>query len=1071
MVTPATAGNIWTSTDLFAKTAGSGKRVLTDNDDDGEAPAVVQTPDGRLRVAWYNASNQSLLFAAEGHSSWEDNSPITIDSGLVGEWSDMALEDDGDVHLVYYDRTGGTVKYAYHAEGESWYSWTTETIDTVGDITQGTAVAEVAAIAVDSEGTPHVAYYSATGTHLAYARRTGADTWVTAVLDDNGAGDVGTNPSIAIDRSDVVHLVYYDVTDMTLCYNSRTAAGWTGVQAVEAPAGAAEPYGPNDLALDALGNPHVVYTYQLATNAKNLKHAWIDTGAWTNETVDADGTGQHGYYPKMAITQDGHAYIAYGINWAGSVYLADKAGVGEQGGPDLAVTLDGGGQTFLPGDTIQTQITITNAGVDPAVGEVDLSAGVAIDTGGGYQYITPYSRTVTVDLEPGESTTIAATWQVAADAVPGEVFRFASIDPDAAVGDTIAGNNTVMAAAPDEIVWAAGDVDGRTVRSFTVEDPQEDGDQATFSLRGAGTLSIVPGEDGIDQIVIEGTDDRSVITIAVKGGDGEMFVDDLVVLGDVATINAPGVFITGNVTIGGFCRTLILGTVDVGHTITINGDQVPVDPADLARNAVSLVFDHVAATAVDTNGLAIRSVQAVDWLEGSITAPWIGSITTTGTRGGASAGDLNVSLFLDGQGAPRGTALGTVRAAGSLAGGAWDITGNVGVVQAAAADGWAAQIDGDVKLLKIAGAAANTNVEATGSVAAATAAQWTGGSIVADQLSRFTVAGSRPLGLDGDCTVTLTVSGQGVAPGRTALGSAVIKGAADTVVVNVDGAIGLLSAAAWNGGAVTADQLAKFMVTGSRALGLDGDCATALSISGDNVAAARPAVGLVKIAGLASLQVAVDGGVGPIQAAAFDGATEVDVSGWIHSLTATGAIGGEFAAGRINVVKTRGDFTGSLDLSQAPDPRVPALSTFSAGSTTGARIRTAGNIGTFQTGTLTDSTLFAGWNSTADANGDGVYDLFDAGDAFDQQATIRKLVITRAAGQACAMDNSNIVAATIDMISLLGDVLIDETPGAEPFGIACQTYRLITGRDSEGAFAYRNGEPVDTDGNLVVRLV
>ena len=1142
VATQATDGGIWSSNDLLIKTSGGSKRVLTNSDDDGTAPALVGTSSGHLRAAWYNATDQSLMFAAQGHNSWSSNSPITLDSGNVGEWSDLALEADGDLHLAYYDRANGAVKYAYHADADSWYTWTIETIDTVGDITTGLAAAEVAAVAVDSNGTPHVAYYSAIGTQLEYAYRTGADTWVNTVLDSDG--DVGADPSIAIDGSNVVHLVYYDTGDLTLRYNTKTGAGWTGAQVVEGPTGAAEPFGPNSLALDALGNPHVAYTYTLSTNGKNLKHAWIDTGAWTNETVDSDGTGQHGYYPSLVITQAGHAYIAYGINWTHSIYVADKAGVGEPGGPDLAVSIsDTGGQTYLPGDMIESEVTITNVGLDPATGDVDLDVGVAIDTGGGFQYKTPYRRIISVDLAPGESTTIMAAYRVADDALPAEIYQIASIDPDNAVGDTIPGNNDFTASTADQVVWAVGDVDGRTVRTLTIEDPDDDGDQVTFSLKGAGSMSIMPGDNGIDEIVIDGTNSKTVVTIVVKGGNGETSLENLIVQGDVSKISAPGIFITGDVTIDGFCKTLILGTVDNGHTITINDDQVPVDPADLAKNAVALIFDNVASTDVNTNGLAVRSIKALDWNGGSITAPWIGSMNITGTRDGAFAGNLGIDLILNGDGSPKQT-LGNVKVTGEISGGSWDITGNVGAIRAGAADQWTVQVASDLKSLSLSGAATNTTVIVDGLIGSAAAAEWLGGGVTADQLKRFTVKGSKRLALDGDCTMTLDISGEGVLPGKTAVGGVMIKGVATDTTVTVDGPLGPVTAAEWSGGGITADQMKKLTIGGSKLLGLGGDCTMTLdisgegvlpgktavgsivikgvatnvdvsvdgwvgsataaewngggitadalrklsvpgskklqldgncdmsvAISGDGVLPAKTAVGGVHVKGGASLQMDVIGAVGTLQAATFHDNTNVNVSQWIQSMIATGEIGGDYAAGRINSVKTRGDFTASFALTQTPDPKVMALGRFNvAGRMNQARISTAGNIGIFQTGTLTNSTVFAGWDSTTDANGDDVFDLFDVGDTFNHHATIKKLTIKGVPGQQHTMANSNVVAATVEKF-YVGEILIDETPGAEPFGLACETYSLIVAKDSDGIWTLHAGEGVDPDGNFVVRLV
>ncbi len=1132
----STEGNSWLSNDFMVKTSGSEKRILTNSDEDGTAPSLVETPGGNLRAIWYNTTDQSLMFAAEGDSSWSSNSPRTLASGNVGEWSDMALESDGDLHVVYYDRGNGQIKYAYHAVADGWNTWTHETLDTVGAIAAGLDMAEVVAVAVDSSGAPHVAYYGADETQLEYAYRTGADTWVNAVLDSDG--DVGSHPSIAIDGADVVHLVYYDISDRTLRYDTRTAAGWTGTQVVEGVTGTARPQGGNSLALDALGNPHIAYTYTQSNNAKNLKHAWIDTD-WTNETVDT--TNQHGYYPSMVITQAGDGYISYGMNYTQSIYVAEKAGIGEPGGPDLTVSVsDAGGRLYVPGDVVTSEVVITNIGIEPAVGDVRLEAGVGFDTGSGFEYDIAYDRYVSVDLDPGESMTVVYSQRVPNDASPIDIFQVATIDPEVEVGDTVPGNNEWQASVADEVIWAVGDIDGRTLRTLTVED--EDGDRITLKLAGAGSMSITPGASGIGEIVITGTNDRSAIKIIVKGADGESFVENLIVEGDVGKIIAPDIFITGDVTIGGFCRTLVLGTVDVGHVITINDDQIPVDPADLKRNAVTLIFADVVGTTVNTNGLAIKSITAIDWNDGNITAPWIGSIKITGTRNGAFAGDLDVNMTLSGVGSPRQT-LGKVMVAGAIVDGLWDITGDVGVVQAAGTDEWILDVHSNLKSLNIKGAAIDTQVNVDGLVGSIRAAEWDSGQISADQLKKLMITGSKKLGLDGNCKMVILVTGDGVAPGKTAVGNVTINGEADDLQMTVGGLIGPIRVAQWSDGGITADGLKKLTITGSKKLGLDGDCDMFVYISGVGVGAGKAAVGAIVINGNASnLQVDVDGLMGSLFAANVDSGditvdalkklkitgskklglpgdcdmtivvsgdgvdpgktalggiqvkgdatldmtvvgsvgkiqagylgADVVVTESIQSIITVDEIVGDYSARRIGSVKTRGDFTAAFDLTQTPDPKLMALGSLKvSGQMIGADIKTAGNIGLIQTGTVSNSSIFAGWDSSTDDNADGVFDLFDVGDAFTHESFIKKITIRSGSGQAFAMHNSNIVASTIRKSYVYGDI---QAPGAgaEPFGFACAAYDLMLSKPvGSRATTWKNSEAIQTDDNFVVRLV
>jgi len=125
------------------------------------------------------------------------------------------------------------------------------------------------------------------------------------------------------------------------------------------------------------------------------------------------------------------------------------------------------------------------------------------------------------------------------------------------------------------------------------------------------------------------------------------------------------------------------------HTITIGTDPL-MKPA-------SLVFGRVHdATLTSAMPLALLSV--AEWLDidatpDVITAPWIGSLVTRGSKiAGGPTGDFEASLTLDGAGATKGT-LAKAAIVGSLRGATWNLAGNLSALASLAVKGWVEDTD------------------------------------------------------------------------------------------------------------------------------------------------------------------------------------------------------------------------------------------------------------------------------------------------------------------------------------------------------------------------------------------
>lgn len=106
----------------------------------------------------------------------------TIDTGNVGFYSSIDVDNQNRPHISYYDAASDDLKYAYW-NGSAW------DIDLVDG--QGSNRGEYTSIALDSYGNPHISYIN---------------------------GDVGGNCSMVLDDAGYLHISYADYSNGVLKY-------------------------------------------------------------------------------------------------------------------------------------------------------------------------------------------------------------------------------------------------------------------------------------------------------------------------------------------------------------------------------------------------------------------------------------------------------------------------------------------------------------------------------------------------------------------------------------------------------------------------------------------------------------------------------------------------------------------------------------------------------------------------------------------------------------------------------------------------------------------------------------
>ncbi len=112
--------------------------------------------------------------------SWSKDQVECTSSSSTGRYSDIAVDDDGVLHMVYY--AGGQLRYADDSNG----SWAIYALDTDPSYWSN--------IALDSAGNPHVVYYNYTDMDIKYTRKLGPP----EVASVDPASGVNTGPTDTI---------------------------------------------------------------------------------------------------------------------------------------------------------------------------------------------------------------------------------------------------------------------------------------------------------------------------------------------------------------------------------------------------------------------------------------------------------------------------------------------------------------------------------------------------------------------------------------------------------------------------------------------------------------------------------------------------------------------------------------------------------------------------------------------------------------------------------------------------------------------------------------------------------
>ncbi len=308
------------------------------NDDSSRRPRIAVDNNGNIHVVWYDSTNGEygndieIMYVNYTAAGWSNATVISDD--YTG-WNvhnslnpDIAVDNNGNVHVVWYDDTDGEwgtdveIMYVnYTATGWSnvtcisdYYGWNDNS-------------SYYPRISTDINGNVHVVWmdytYGEWGTdrEIFYANCTAAG-WsnATCISDIYGWNDGDSFlPCITVDKTGNLQVVWDDETDgewgtdREIFYVNYTAAGWSNATCIS------DIYGLNDywsfrpsIITDKNDNIHVVWedSINFGGPADHIKYASYTTAGWSNVICISDYYGWNNDHSIAAsITSDNNSSI------------------------------------------------------------------------------------------------------------------------------------------------------------------------------------------------------------------------------------------------------------------------------------------------------------------------------------------------------------------------------------------------------------------------------------------------------------------------------------------------------------------------------------------------------------------------------------------------------------------------------------------------------------------------------------------------------------------------------------------------------------------------------------------
>ncbi|MGH7177717.1 MAG: S8 family peptidase [Tepidisphaeraceae bacterium] len=324
---------------LYALKLTALRRGSASNTVGGNAVAsdIAYDDQGVLHLAYYDKTSHTIQYATRNPAGlWSRKQVIDTSGADVGSYLSIEIDDTDKPSIAYYDATNGDLKYAHFIGSR----WDVSTLDKTG------TVGEFASLAFDSEGDPVIAYYRRTGGDLRLMTIDANGAWTR--IDVDKTGNVGQWADVSIADAGVLAIGYADATNGDLKYARYLNGQWT-IFTVDNLSGVAY----IDLNLH---NNQAFISYQDTKNG-DQKFAKREDSKWFTETVFTPGTV--GQYSNLIFDASGTAHIVFYSKSKNWVYQAQ----GSFGSWTVKKIGDGG--AYLSATTTVNEDILSFVSLDP----------------------------------------------------------------------------------------------------------------------------------------------------------------------------------------------------------------------------------------------------------------------------------------------------------------------------------------------------------------------------------------------------------------------------------------------------------------------------------------------------------------------------------------------------------------------------------------------------------------------------------------------------------------------------------------------------------------------------------
>jgi len=214
-------GTVWIVQTVDASADVGMYSSLTLSKNSGNCYSVIPSGGVCPMISYFDNTHKTLKHAFLSQiGAWAvqivDNNTLGNPAN-VGQYSSIALDYAGALHISYYDATYGFLKHAIATKGASAWSWSSiQIVDNTANVGQFTSTAASTANIV------YVSYYDVTNGHLKMATLSGG-IWSSQVVDGNTNTGQGTSVAVFTDGSPAIS--YFDVTNGSI----KFATTYTGL--------------------------------------------------------------------------------------------------------------------------------------------------------------------------------------------------------------------------------------------------------------------------------------------------------------------------------------------------------------------------------------------------------------------------------------------------------------------------------------------------------------------------------------------------------------------------------------------------------------------------------------------------------------------------------------------------------------------------------------------------------------------------------------------------------------------------------------------------------------------------